>query len=546
MKVRAFEAWLAAGVALVAVAFGPRALAQTPAGPTLGPWPTTTSRPALPQPPRPVDSTRAGEPVARPVAPIRRAEPEDTDPQAPTQAPASPATETQEAAEPVAPQDGVPEQLEPPVVVDGLDPNADTRPQEDVEPFNPTEPAAGYDPSQFSIEPDPILDRRPALFAQLDPYAPTGIRIGTFLLFPEAEIAGAAFNNLLRSNSNPRSDTALEVRPSARLVSNWSTHALELGARGLASFHNELPSEDDRAWAVDARGRIDVTRRTNVEAGFSHEVSQEVRGTINSRAGLGDRANIATDRADAALNHRFNRLSLQLRGAVVERDYGPDTDTAGLQVANSDRDVTQHEAALRAAWTFKPELAAFGEVGVDERSFAAPGRSDNIKRDSSGERLRAGVSFGTTSQIIRGEASIGTLRQQFDDARLPDISGVIVDANVAWRVTGLTSVLVTARSDVGESTVAGSGGAMVRSGGVEVRHAFRRNLVGSAGLRLTRADYAGTSLTEQDLAATAGLEYYMSREVTVFGRYAHVDFDSSNPGSDYTADEFRVGVRVRR
>ena len=156
------------------------------------------------------------------------------------------------------------------------------------------------------------------------------------------------------------------------------------------------------------------------------------------------------------------------------------------------------------------------------------------------------MSFGSTSRILRGEASIGAAAQHFEDGRLPSISGVIVDANLGWRLSGLTSLLFTARSDIGESTVAGSGGSITRQAGVEVRHAFRRHLIGTAGVRLSQADFAGVKLVEQDVTATAGLEYFASREVTIFGRYSHTDFESTNATGNYNADEVRLGVRVRR
>jgi len=548
VKLRVHEAWLKAGVAAALLPLpwlaGTVALAQAPSGPSLGAWPTITQpapRPVLRSTLPPVATERQSAPVAR----IRRADPDGDDPQ---QAEPQPEPRPdEEAREPQAPQDGVLLPDEPQPVLDGLDPNGpDTREDEDVQAFRPPEPAAGYDPSQFSIEIEPVLDPRMSQFARLDPYAPTGIRVGTFVLYPEAEIGAAAFNNLLRTGTDRRSDVALEARPSARLISTWGAHALEFGARGLASFHNELPSEDDRAWALEARGRLDVTRRTAIESSLGREVTQETRGTINTRAGAGGRSDVTTDRAAVALNHRFNRLSLQLRGAVAERDYAPAIESDSSTLSNDDRDTTQHEVALRATWEFKPQLSAFGEIGTDERDYRAASRSDGLRRDSSGERYRAGVSFGNSGQIVRGELAVGALKQHFDDQRLPDISGVIVDANIGWRITGLTSLQVSARSDIGESTVAGSGGAMVRSVGAEVRHAFRRNIVGSAGVRLTRADYAGIDLVEQDLTTSLGVDYYLSREVSVFGRYAHVNFSSTSPQGDYTADEIRVGVRVRR
>jgi hypothetical protein len=123
---------------------------------------------------------------------------------------------------------------------------------------------------------------------------------------------------------------------------------------------------------------------------------------------------------------------------------------------------------------------------------------------------------------------------------------MILDANVGWRMTGLTSLILTARTDLGESTVAGSGGSLARSAGAEVRHAFRRNVVGSAGVRVTRATYSGVDLVEEDVTTSLGVDYFLSREVSLFGRYAHIDYSSTGPGNDYAADEVRFGVRVRR
>lgn len=482
----------------------------------------------------------AAEPAPSLAAPIRRADDENQDSTAENVDPAAPRL-------PIPPVDGVLEPPDQPAIVDGLDPaTVDTRPQEDVQAFEPVEPHAGYDPAAFAIELDPILDRRPAQLFRFEPYDPVGIRMGTFIVYPEIETAGAAFSNQFHSSANVRPDTALELRPAIRAVSNWRVHALEFNAHGLASFHNQFPDEDDRAYTLEAKGRLDITRRTNIETSLSRDITQESRGSVNAATSGGDRTEIATERAGVTLNHRFNRLAVQLRGAIAERDYAPTTDAAGGFVSNDERDVTQRETALRATWSFKPELAAFAEIGLDDRTYGAASRSDGMRRDSTGERYRTGMAFGNTGRVLRGEVSVGAASQRFDDGRLPSINGVIVDANLGWRLSGLTSLLFSARSDIGESTVAGSGGSITRSAGVEVRHAFRRHLLGTAGLRLTRSDFEGVDLVEQDVTATAGLEYYASREVTLFTRYSHIDFETTNVAGNYNADEVRIGVRVRR
>jgi hypothetical protein len=149
--------------------------------------------------------------------------------------------------------------------------------------------------------------------------------------------------------------------------------------------------------------------------------------------------------------------------------------------------------------------------------------SDGILRDSTGERYRVGVAFGNSGQRLRGEISTGYGVQKPDDARLSGISGPLLDANLAYRYSSLTSFMFTARSDVTETTLADSAGAFTHQAGIEARHALQRYLIGSAGLVYTVSDYAGSSLREQELSSNVGLEYYVNREIVLFSRYQHTD-----------------------
>ena len=211
------------------------------------------------------------------------------------------------------------------------------------------------------------------------------------------------------------------------------------------------------------------------------------------------------------------------------------------------RDNLQREVAVRAAWEFKPTLSLFAEVQHVRRTHATVSALDQLDRDSDGERYRAGVSFGNTGQKLRGEASIGWGTQRFDDPRLASIDGILVDANLAWRPTALTSFLWTARSEFGDATAVGASGQRSITSGLEARHAFRRYLIGTAGIRWTGTDTFGSSPTvENELLLQLGAEYFLNREVTLFSRYQHTHFTTSTAGGNYDADEFRVGVRVRR
>ena len=73
--------------------------------------------------------------------------------------------------------------------------------------------------------------------------------------------------------------------------------------------------------------------------------------------------------------------------------------------------------------------------------------------------------------------SAGWGRQRPSDGHLSEIEGVIVDANLAWRASAFTTLLLTAQSNFIDTTAIGSPGALSRQVGLEARHAFRRQLI---------------------------------------------------------------------
>ncbi len=427
---------------------------------------------------------------------------------------------------------------EPDTWEDGADIERDTRPPEDIAAFET--PPAGHDPLLFQVEDvDPLqTDRRPARFARFEPYDPVGIRIGSFMLFPEAELGGLYTNNVLSIPRGP-SDIAGELRTETRLVSNWSVHALELRGTTFSTYHDDYSSEDDRAWSAEARGRLDFSRRTNLQGIVSRSVGQESRTAIDANL-VGPRAEVTTDEARLALNHRFNRLSIELRGSVSDTTY----DQPGLG-DETDRDTFETREALRASWELKPTLAVFAEGELNQRDKKAP-PPDGIPRDSDGYRARVGLDFGSTGALLRGQASIGYGRQNPRDNRLAPVDAFLFDANLAWRPSEITSVLFTASSDIYDTTTAGSGGVVSHAVGVEGRHALRRHLIASAGIAYTHYDYHRSPYEESALTSFAGLEYYASPELVLFARYQHLSFASNDVDGDYDSDEVRVGVRVRR
>ena len=403
----------------------------------------------------------------------------------------------------------------------------------------------GDTPHLTSIDVAPRLSRRQQQRHRFEPYTATGIRMGSFVVLPEIEI-GLAWSSNVFSSPSSRSDHAYELRPTVRVVSNWRRHAVELRGSSNLSFYDEFRSEDDRSHQIEARGRLDVTRRMNFEALASHSITQETRGGADATNGASDRADQTTNVTALTFNRRFNRLSVQIRGLLTDFDAAEAEAITGGLIDNDDQDYRELLGALRLAWEFKPTLAVFGEVGVGEREHDQVAQSDSLSRSADLRRYRAGVTVGNSRSIWSGELAIGYGQNDLRDKRLSDVDGILLNGNMVWRPTALTSLLFTVQSDLAATRLAGSGGSRDYQSGVELLHAFRPNVISTAGLSYGLRDFDSSSLAEATWLLKSGMEYHLNRNVSVFGRYQHEIFDTNADSGDYRDNTINIGMRLRR
>lgn len=376
------------------------------------------------------------------------------------------------------------------------------------------------------------------------PYDALGLRLGSFLLFPEVTTETILSDNLFRTKHAAKSDTALAVRPLFRLQSQWSRHELELNAGGTASFHRTYSSEDDRAINAGMRGRLDITRDTWLSGDATYDFAQQGRGSAEFPAGANERPDVETLSAGAAIDQRFNRFGLRLSGRVSERDQSESNGGTGGSSIDTSQDYRDSEVALRAGYEFSPGLAVFAEAGRNWRDYAASDLG-GISRDYDGHGVRAGLSAEIAPKL-EGEASLGYVVVSPDDNRLEGVSGVVVDGRLTWRPSALTTLALTGSSGIDSTALAGTIGGFRRSIGFDIRHEFRRYLVGLAGISYEHRDFVGTERTEETITANIGAEYLFSREWAAFAGYERIELFSSEPGGDYTENVISLGLRMRR
>jgi len=404
-------------------------------------------------------------------------------------------------------------------------------------------PPAGYDQLAFQIELDPANDARTARLAQFQPFAPVGHRAGSWVIFPMVEAGITATSNVY-ATSQSKPDLIFDVRPTLLAVTDWDRHAIQFKATALASAYDQHATEDDHSYAFEARGRIDVNRQINIEVLVSHSLDQDLRSSVFAPTDAAERTPYSTDKLAVAYNQRLGHLSIQLRSSITATGYQNVAATDGSLIDNTNRDLVARDVALRTAWNFNPALAIFTETSSNTQSYAAI-PTDGIGRDSVGTRTRIGLSFGSVSQIWRGEISTGYGRQQALDSRLADVDGILLDANLAWRPTKITSVLLDARTDFVTSTVVGQGNGTQHTASAELRQSLSSRLNGIAGISFQEIDFVGNPLTQRTASESVGFEYYLDRSTTLLGQYKHSTITDSTGAANSNTDLVRFGVRYQ-
>lgn len=396
---------------------------------------------------------------------------------------------------------------------------------------------------------DPIEPQR----HDLDPYVPIGTQIGSFFLFAEAEIGTILTDNVLGTRRNTFSDAAIEVAPNIRLESNWARHFF--GAEFIAdrSWYKDFSVIDDIVYQALLRGRLDVTRRTHLALELEKSQTQEGRNSASLTDIAGIQSNVYEEHLTAAIDHTFNRLTLELEGTVAEYDYA-DVDNSRFNrlvpviasfIPERDiRDYREEELSLRGTYEFKPQMAVFVEGEISREVYRQPISVDGLTRDSSGFAILSGMAFALTDKFS-GEISIGWGEKTSIDEAVGPIEGVLINADLIWQPTPMTMVEFLARSEVNTTTLVDSLGAIDHFYELSIQHAFWRYLVVGGYVSYEIADYADNPLVDERIKEGATAEYYFNPHMSVYARFEHTDFISTDRFSDFNENEVRIGIRIR-
>lgn len=395
----------------------------------------------------------------------------------------------------------------------------------------------------FGPEPGPPLRLRRRVLEQ-DPYAQVGYRVGSVSLFPAIEQSLGHDSNPNRTSDFKKGSSVLRTDGELRIQSDWSRHELTGLLRGAYREYPNLKSASRPEAFGRLNLRLDASRDTRIDLETRYILDTQRPGSPELNANVGERPLVQSGGASVGVTQRYNRVSLGLRGSVDRTVYEDARLASGGILDQSDRNRTQYEARLRTGYELKPGLTPFVEGIADRRDYDRRFDDSGFQRSSDGIGARVGTTFEIT-RVLTGEVAAGYMTRNYDDARLKELRGPLADGALIWAATPLTTVRLRANADIGDTSLEESNGVLSRRATLEVQHDLRRNLslIGSA--TLTEADYRGIHLREEGFAGSVKLDYRLTRSVALRASFTHERLKSTDPGSDYTANVYLVGLRFQ-
>lgn len=378
--------------------------------------------------------------------------------------------------------------------------------------------------------------------AEDDPFAATGIKLGSFVIRPTLEQGLTATSN---ADSSSEGKPALLSETTLRFnaISDWRENSAVIDGSG--TFLKTISGDE----VQEARGRVDGTLNVDLDkdlraiAKLGYESAPESASSPVVIEGTVEQPVRQTIDGSLALEKDAGKMRFALTGAVEHDIYGDAKLSTGGTLSQKDRDSTLYTATLRTGYKISPAITPFTEVEIGRRVYDLRVDANGFERSSTRLGVRAGAEVDLGEKLA-GEFSAGWLREAIDDDRLPAISGATVNADLRWSPERGTTIGLTGQTIVEGTTTANESGDILYSGRLTGEREIRANLIGNAALGVDWRDYIGSDGHDLTLSAEAGLTWWLNRYAGLTTR-ARTEKQTSNlEGRDYTAHSIFVGVTL--
>jgi len=382
-------------------------------------------------------------------------------------------------------------------------------------------------------------------------FKPIGGRVGSYFLYPEADVEEATIDNVLASHRNKQSDTIVTIKPALRVVGQGRNVAVRAVAYHSRELHRKLKSENASQYGIIARSQLGDSQHSNLQTQISAERLVDQRQSINDVREARSPVHRQRQAAEAKYTHAFNRVSLQSSIRSIRVDYADALDRNHNVIDQDFRDFAQLGAALEGRYDYPSGafIVARGEFDRIRYDFSpgSLGFDPAVDRNRNSERVRveagAGLVFGN---VLYADIRVGYLQRSFHRQPLPipTSAGASFRVSGAWNPRPQTTIEFSANRDFAESSSRAILGYRVTGGSIRASHALRRWATVSIGTSIQNYRPIGAGRTRTEFALQSDAQYYLSRRYSLTAKLNYGSRDSNDQTVKYKAVRLAIGLRA--
>jgi hypothetical protein len=377
-----------------------------------------------------------------------------------------------------------------------------------------------------------------------NPYAPLGLRLGTFIVTPTLE-QGIGWTSNANLSPDGQGSSFSETALRLNAISDWSRHSATIDAD--VSYRKSLSGQEisEIEGGIAGQLRLDLADRWSAFVGGGYRVRPESASSPETIEDAVSRPTRHTFTGNAGVERDLGPLRLRLAGDVIRETYGDAELSGGGTLPQDDRDTTLALVRMRAGYELSPALRPFVEAEIGRRSYDEEFDRNGYQRSADRYGVRAGVEVDIQEKL-RGEISAGWVSENPEDERLQTMSGLSLAANLAWSPVRGTTVALDASTEVEGSTIPGKTGSLYHSASLSVSRELRQNLTSSVLAGIGWRDYFGHDESDLVLRGEASLTWWLNRYAGITGRASHEVQRGTLPDRDYDETRVYLGMTFQR
>jgi len=382
-------------------------------------------------------------------------------------------------------------------------------------------------------------------------YAPKGMPVGGFRIFPTLDILGLYDDNVFKTPSPTIGSVYFVERPEVRIASQWTRNEFDVYGGTELFEYTHTTTENITNYNVGANGRLDIYNGVDFIADGSFQILHEPRSNpdLQSLPGFAARpTQYARTKLDAALEYHPYHFSLSVGGSFERLDYSrtPLTPIPGGGVfPGTYRNSDEWDGFVNAGYEFSPGYAVFVRANYDTRgyddkfdlSFGAPG----IHRASNGYTVDAGVDMQVTDLIV-GSVYGGYLEQLYHDPHLSNVNGFDFGAKLVWTPDPLWTVKLDASHIVNNTIIANASSENDQNVRLTVDWSPLAYLVVEGYGGYINSDFAPNPRRDNYLDAGISAKYILNRYMALKAGYLFERRDSNQGFARFTDNQFEIGL----